>query len=182
MLSGCRISEITGLTSTQILKHSSGVRFLRITDAKTSAGERDVPLPSSIFLAGFEDFIKGKKQIFKYKLRLGKGSGNADSVVGAVGELPPNLSYTDLAELISEIETVVSDEEYNIRKIRDQVIARVISAIANYAAMPPDQTSLKNSLAFRSSRGGLKIDQERPPDAAKNVSVDGDSSSLSKGI
>lgn len=77
VLSGCRISEITGLTSTQILKHSSGVRFLRITDAKTSAGERDVPLPSSIFLAGFEDFIKGKKQIFKYKLRLGKGSGNA---------------------------------------------------------------------------------------------------------
>jgi site-specific recombinase XerD len=77
LVTGCRVSEITGLTSSQVMKTSSGVSYLRIKDAKTSAGERDVPFPSSILTAGFADFIKGKTQIFKYKLRLGKGSGNA---------------------------------------------------------------------------------------------------------
>jgi site-specific recombinase XerD len=77
VVTGCRISEITGLTSSQILKTQTGVSYLRIKDAKTSAGERDVPFPSSILTAGFANFIEGKTQIFKYKLRLGKGSGNA---------------------------------------------------------------------------------------------------------
>jgi len=42
--------------------------------------------------------------------------------------------------------------------LRDQVIARAISAIGNCAAMPPEQSSLKNTPLFRATRGGRKFD------------------------
>lgn len=77
LFTGCRISEITGLTSKQIKEAPSGVCFISVEDSKTKAGIREIPLPPSIGM-GLKEFANGKKgQIFKYKMRLGKGSGNA---------------------------------------------------------------------------------------------------------
>ena len=74
---GCRISEITGLMASQFKQTENGVNYLQIRDSKTSAGVRSVPIPEKLLTSGLADFIKGKEQVFKYKLRLGKGSGNA---------------------------------------------------------------------------------------------------------
>ncbi|WVN42567.1 tyrosine-type recombinase/integrase [beta proteobacterium MWH-UniP1] len=74
---GCRISEITGLKATQFKKTDSGVNYIQIRDSKTSAGIRSVPIPDELLQSGLADFIKDKDQLFKYTLRLGRGSGNA---------------------------------------------------------------------------------------------------------
>jgi integrase len=75
---GCRISEITGLKAEQFkVSDSLGIPYIEIYDSKTSAGKRLVPIPQKLLDSGLADFIKGKDQVFKYTLRLGKGSGNA---------------------------------------------------------------------------------------------------------
>lgn len=79
LVTGCRISEITGLQKTQFKKDKKGEPFIRVTDAKTQAGERDVPIPSALMANGLQNFLDTRQgdQVFKYNLRLGKGSGNA---------------------------------------------------------------------------------------------------------
>ena len=77
LVSGCRISEITSLTAKQVRK-DQGFLTLSITDSKTLAGIREVPIPIEILEMGFDQFLHGKTgQIFKYKIKNGKGSGNA---------------------------------------------------------------------------------------------------------
>ncbi|MBK4736319.1 tyrosine-type recombinase/integrase [Noviherbaspirillum pedocola] len=78
LITGCRISEITSLTKQQFKVTESGIRYIKINDSKTQAGVRSIPISDRLFINGLEDFIADKEeQIFKYKLRLGKGSGNA---------------------------------------------------------------------------------------------------------
>jgi site-specific recombinase XerD len=78
LLTGCRISEITSLTKEQIKITETGVNYIKIIDSKTQAGERNIPISSNLIVSGFAEFIKDKEgKIFKYNLRLGKGSGNA---------------------------------------------------------------------------------------------------------
>ena len=77
LFTGCRISEITGLNASQFKVSEKGTHFLRVLDAKTPAGIRDIPLPDELFKDGLSDFLNGKTKTFKYKMRLGKGSGNA---------------------------------------------------------------------------------------------------------
>ncbi|WP_311220554.1 MULTISPECIES: phage integrase SAM-like domain-containing protein [unclassified Acidovorax] len=77
ILTGCRVSELTSLTQSQIQKTQQGNDILVVRESKTAAGKREVPLPKVIFGAGFSDFIDGKTQLFKYAARDGKGSGNA---------------------------------------------------------------------------------------------------------
>lgn len=81
IITGCRISEITGLRRNQF-GTVNNVNYLDITQSKTAAGIRKIPIPEEILKTGLLDFIADKKpeeQIFKYKLRLSKGSGNAAS-------------------------------------------------------------------------------------------------------
>lgn len=77
LFTGCRISEITGLNTSQFKVSEKGTNFIRVLDSKTPAGMRDIPLPSELFEHGLTDFLRGKIKAFKYKMRLGKGSGNA---------------------------------------------------------------------------------------------------------
>ena len=74
---GCRISEITGLKADQFKISDSGTPYIEIYDSKTSAGKRLVPIPQKLLDSGLATIIKDKDQVFKYKLRLGKGAGNA---------------------------------------------------------------------------------------------------------
>lgn len=77
VITGCRISEITSLLKENL--RPNPVPHLKISDAKTLAGIRPVPIPQIIFdeLCEFAKSKSAKQQIFKYKIRLGKGSGNA---------------------------------------------------------------------------------------------------------
>ena len=77
LVTGCRISEITSLKAIQFRKTIAGTNYLRIEEAKTLAGTREIPLPKNLDALGLPAFLEGKDQVFKYKLRLGKGSGNA---------------------------------------------------------------------------------------------------------
>lgn len=77
LITGCRISEITSLKSIQFKVSGTQTPFIRIEDSKTVAGIREIPLPNIIRKLGLPEFLDGKEQVFKYKLRLGKGSGNA---------------------------------------------------------------------------------------------------------
>lgn len=76
MATGARISELTSLTRDQF--KSLPVPHIKITDAKTVAGERKLPIPETLFQ---EILARSPEegQIFKYLIRLGKGSGNAVS-------------------------------------------------------------------------------------------------------
>ena len=76
-MTGCRISEITGLKAEQFKVSDQGTNYIQIFDSKTVAGVRSVPIPEKLLEFGLADFVKDKKQVFKYNLRLGKGSGNA---------------------------------------------------------------------------------------------------------
>lgn len=77
LVSGCRIGEITSLMDKQIRREEDFLT-LSITDSKTLAGIREVPIPEEILDMGFEKFLNGKSgQIFKYKMKDGRGSGNA---------------------------------------------------------------------------------------------------------
>jgi integrase len=77
VVSGCRISEITGLLKENL--RPNPVPHVKIKDSKTAAGVRSVPIPGEFFeeLREFAKYKTEKQQIFKYKIRLGKGSGNA---------------------------------------------------------------------------------------------------------
>ena len=77
LITGCRVSEITSLDAKQFKISDQGNRYLKVLDAKTSAGIREIPLPNELFLIGFDAFLNGKTQVFKYQNRAGKGSGNA---------------------------------------------------------------------------------------------------------
>ena len=79
LLTGARVSEITGLLKSQISE--TPVPHINVLDAKTKAGIRKIPVPSE-FLAALQDFARNKtakQSVFKYKQRLGKGSGSAVS-------------------------------------------------------------------------------------------------------
>lgn len=79
LVSGCRISEITSLKKRQLKLTDAGNPFIRISDSKTLAGVRDVPLPMALHteLEKLASDKKDDEQLFRYTMRLGKGSGNA---------------------------------------------------------------------------------------------------------
>jgi len=78
LATGARISEITGLTKNQFKTSSQGTHYIDIVDSKSQAGIREVPIPSHLISSGLGNFLEGKEgKVFKYNLRLGKGSGNA---------------------------------------------------------------------------------------------------------
>lgn len=77
LVSGCRISEITSLTKKQITIEKEFFT-LKITESKTLAGIREIPIPIEVMTMGFQDFLNSKTDaVFKYMPRNGKGSGNA---------------------------------------------------------------------------------------------------------
>lgn len=77
LVSGCRVSEITSLIKVDLRPYP--VPHIKIRDSKTLAGIRAVPIPQDLFekLQLFSNSKSKKEQIFKYQIRLGKGSGNA---------------------------------------------------------------------------------------------------------
>jgi len=78
IVTGCRISEITSLKKSQFLVTEDGTNYIDVIDSKTPAGIRPIPISNRLLDYGLADFIKDKEgKIFRYKLRLGKGSGNA---------------------------------------------------------------------------------------------------------
>ncbi len=79
LVTGARVSEITGLLKSQIAE--SPVPHISVLDAKTKAGIRKIPVPADLFhdLLKFAKDKTSKQSVFKYKQRLGKGSGGAVS-------------------------------------------------------------------------------------------------------
>lgn len=77
LLTGCRISEVTGIQAKEIQK-KDGFWVFRVMQSKTLAGVREVPVSADILDGlGLEEFLKGKTSAFKYMQRDGKGTGNA---------------------------------------------------------------------------------------------------------
>lgn len=76
-ITGCRISEITSLKSSNFKVSEENIAYIEIEDSKTIAGIRKIPIPDILRNMGLSEFIQDKNEIFKYKMRLGKGSGNA---------------------------------------------------------------------------------------------------------
>lgn len=76
VLSGCRVSEITSLKKDQI-KVEKNFFYIELRDSKTLAGIRKIPIPIIVYdFLGFKTFIDLKTdRVFKYKEKLGKGSG-----------------------------------------------------------------------------------------------------------
>ncbi len=78
LFTGCRVGELTCLMKHQISVTDDGTHYLKIRDAKTFAGIRQVPMPTKLWNHGFKDFVADKDEnIFRYVDREGKGSGNA---------------------------------------------------------------------------------------------------------
>ena len=76
LATGCRISEITSLKAEHFKLSSGGTHYINILDSKTYAGLREIPYPYFLHKE-LKEFIGDKNQVFKYILRMGKGSGNA---------------------------------------------------------------------------------------------------------
>ena len=107
LISGCRVGEITGLTVPQI-KIEEEFFTLKITDSKTLAGIREVPIPIEVMKMGFENFLKNKTDgVFKYNHRPGKGAGNAAGKMfrrnlEAVKITDPKLVYHSLRKFSND--------------------------------------------------------------------------------
>lgn len=77
LVTGCRVGELASLHRNDFKKTPTGTTYLKIKDAKTSAGVRSVPFPQA-HIEGLSDFLEGKTDnVFKYVAREGKGAGNA---------------------------------------------------------------------------------------------------------
>jgi integrase len=103
LITGCRISEITSLEVSQI--KAEPVPHINIVDSKTMAGVRKVPIPQSVYNE-LKTFMPAKGKIFKYKDRLGKGSGNAVSQkfkrhMLAIGVLRDKLVFHSLRKYLN---------------------------------------------------------------------------------
>lgn len=107
LVTGCRISEITSLTAEQFKITSNSVSYISVVDSKTEAGIRDIPIPELLFKWGLADFIENKTKIFKYKERLGKGSGNA--VIKRFKRLLENLKINRPKLVVHSIRKFVND-------------------------------------------------------------------------
>ena len=107
LVTGCRISEITSLTAEQFHETVNGTRYISVVDAKTDAGNRDIPIPEMLFKWGLDEFIGEKDKIFKYKELLGKGSGNA--VLKRFKRLLEDLKITRPKLVVHSIRKFVND-------------------------------------------------------------------------
>ena len=107
IVTGCRVSEITGLTTKQFMVSSTGINYITVEDAKTLAGIRDIPIPEIILNSGLLKFIENKDRVFKYKERLGKGSGNA--VGKKFGRLLEELKITRPKVVFHSLRKFVND-------------------------------------------------------------------------
>lgn len=77
LVTGCRVGELASLTKNDFKKTLTGTTYIKIKDAKTSAGVRSVPFPQA-HIQGLNEFLETKTDnVFKYVLREGKGAGNA---------------------------------------------------------------------------------------------------------
>jgi integrase len=78
-LTGCRVGEITNLQKTDLKISKKGICYIDVTDAKTVAGIREVPIPKLVFenLKSFAANFSNRKTLFKYVNKEGQGSGNA---------------------------------------------------------------------------------------------------------
>jgi len=107
LLTGLRIGEVTSLKAEQ-LRFCPSFVSLKITDSKTIAGIREVPIPIEIMQTGFGDFIKGKAgPLFKYTAREGYGTGNAAGQmfgrhVDAVGIEDKKLVFHSLRKFLND--------------------------------------------------------------------------------
>ncbi|MEX8519588.1 MAG: phage integrase SAM-like domain-containing protein [Leptothrix sp. (in: b-proteobacteria)] len=77
LLTGCRVSELATLKASQFRETEQGQPYIKILDAKTLAGKRDIPIPAELMKAGLGEYISGKEKVFSYMERPGKGAGNA---------------------------------------------------------------------------------------------------------
>lgn len=80
LITGLRAGEITTLKKGNVLTVDN-ITYIKLLEAKTTAGIREIPLPDCPLTNEFLEFVKQSKQpenkIFKYKERDGKGAGNA---------------------------------------------------------------------------------------------------------
>ena len=77
LVTGCRVGELASLTKSDFKKTPAGTTYIKIKDAKTTAGVRSVPFPR-VHIEGLSDFLEAKTDnVFKYVTREGKGAGNA---------------------------------------------------------------------------------------------------------
>ena len=77
LVTGCRVGELASLHRNDFKKTPTGTTYIKIKDAKTSAGVRSVPFPQA-HIFGLNDFLESKTDnVFKYIQRDGKGAGNA---------------------------------------------------------------------------------------------------------
>lgn len=109
LVTGCRIGEITALNKRQFFKTEKGTAFIRIEEAKTEAGVREVPLPSFL-MKELEPFIQSRKlpdgKIFKYRELEGKGAGNAagkkfSRYIKSIGVNRPKLVFHSLRKFFN---------------------------------------------------------------------------------
>lgn len=105
VITGARISEITSLEVSQI--RSNPVPHIKIIDAKTLAGIREIPIPQ-VFFDELLAFIPKSGPIFKYAIRLGKGSGNAVSQkfqrhLGLIGVARSKLVFHSLRKFLNDL-------------------------------------------------------------------------------
>jgi len=78
LVTGARISEITGLQIHQFKFSGYGNLYIDVEDSKSYAGIREIPVHNILLDLGLSKFLEDKQgQVFKYTMRLGKGSGNA---------------------------------------------------------------------------------------------------------
>ena len=80
LFTACRVGEITALKKDNFKCNHTGLPYITIRDSKTVAGIREVPLHPYIFaqITPTLDALKSPSDnLFQYKQRNGKGSGNA---------------------------------------------------------------------------------------------------------
>jgi integrase len=145
LISGCRVSEMTSLLKSQLKENP--VPHLKIEDSKTLAGIREVPIPKIFFdeLMEFAKYKTANEQIFKYEIRLGKGSGNAVGQkfgrhLDAIGMSNKKLVFHSLRKFFNDF---CSQEKFNIpHLVSCQMLGHEVKDINTELYMKPKKVDV----------------------------------------
>ncbi len=118
LITGARVTALASLSSTDLKRTIDGTPYLKIWKDKTSAGQREVPIPEEIF-ERLQSWAAGRQKVFRFKHSLDRGA--SDEVLDllkpylhSVGVTRPKLTFHSFRKTANDY-LLKSDLSYEVR-------------------------------------------------------------------
>jgi integrase len=160
LITGARVTALARLSIADFKKTMDGTPYLKIWKDKTSAGQREVPIPEEIF-ERLRAWASGREQVFRFKYSAARGA--SDDVLDllkpylrAVGVTRPKLTFHSFrktandyllkSELSYELRTQYVGHSHN--DVNSKVYSKKFNADEMAKKVLPIQRKLLRHLGF----------------------------------